>query len=259
MASNDTIKKTIQVTLALCIVCSVVVSTAAVMLRPAQLANQELDFKSNILAAAGLLDAERGIEEVFDQRITVRVVDLETGEFTDEIDPQDYDQHRAARDPARSKNLTGREDIAGISRRERYSEVYWVEDEQGELETIIIPVRGYGLWSTLYGLLALEPDGRTVVGLTFYEHAETPGLGGEVDNPNWRAQWPGKEVYDEDGNVAITVVKGSVDADDPERQHKVDGLAGATLTARGVQNLLRFWLGDMGFKPFLTNLREGDV
>lgn len=259
MANNDTIKKTIQVTLALCIICSVVVSTAAVLLRPMQQANEELDFKSNVLEAAGLLDPDRGIEEVFNERVTRRMVDLETGRFTDEVDPSEYDQWRAARDADRSKNLSNREDIAGISRRENFSEAYLVEDENGELETLIIPVRGYGLWSTLYGLLALEPDAKTVVGLTFYEHAETPGLGGEIDNPNWRAQWPGKKVYDEDGNVAISVVKGGVDSSDPDAQHKVDGLSGATLTARGVQNLLRFWLGDLGFKPFLTNMREGEA
>lgn len=259
MASNDTIKKTITVTLALCIVCSVVVSTAAVLLRPAQQANQELDFKSNILAAAGLLDSEKGIEEIFAERVTIRMVDLETGQFTDDVDPANYDQHKAARDPERSMNLTGDEDIAGISRRERYSEAYWIEDPEGNLETLIIPVRGYGLWSTLYGLLALEPDAKTVVGLTFYEHAETPGLGGEIDNPAWRALWPGKEIYDDNGDVAISVVKGSVDSSDPDSEHKVDGLSGATLTGRGVQNLLRFWLGDKGFKPFLTNMREGEV
>ncbi len=259
MASNDTIKKTITVTLLLCIVCSVVVSTAAVLLRPMQQMNQELDFKSNILSAAGLLGGEGTVEEIFEQRVQTRVVDLETGQFTDEVDPASYDQWKAAKDPSRSKDLSGDEDIAGISRRERYAEVFLVEGTDGELQTLVLPVRGYGLWSTLYGFMALEADGNTVAGLGFYEHAETPGLGGEVDNPNWKSQWEGKKVYGEDGNVQLSVIKGSVDSSDPNAQHKVDGLSGATLTSKGVSNLVEFWLGDMGFKPFLKNLREGEA
>lgn len=259
MANNDTIKKTITVTLLLCIVCSVVVSTAAVLLRPAQETNKALDFKRNILSAAGLMEEGRSVEEIFEERVTTRVVDLQTGEYTDEVDSNTYEQRKAAKDPSRSLPLSGDEDIAGISRRERYSIVYLVEDQQGGLQSIILPVRGYGLWSTLYGFLALEEDARTVVGLGFYEHAETPGLGGEIDNPNWKAQWPGKIVYDEQGEVAVRVAKGAVDPDSAGADYTVDGLSGATLTSRGVQNLLQFWLSDKGYKPFLINLREGEA
>jgi len=258
VANNDTIKKTTTVTVLLCLVCSIVVSAAAVLLRPAQEKNRQLDFKSNILAAANLQDGERGVQEIFNERVETRVVDLKTGKFTDEVDPESYDQWQAAKDPDLSKNLSNDEDIASIGRRERYAEVYLVENPQGELETLVIPVRGYGLWSTLYGFLALEDDANTVVGLGFYDHAETPGLGGEVDNPNWKALWEGKKIY-EDGEVAISVVKGSVDASDPNAEHKVDGLSGASLTTRGVHNLMQFWLGDMGFKPFLNNLRKGEA
>ena len=120
-------------------------------------------------------------------------------------------------------------------------------------------IRGYGLWSTLHGFLALESDLTTVQGLGFYQHAETPGLGGEVDNPRWRGQWPGKQVYDENGNVAIRLVKGGADSTGPDASHQVDGLAGATLTANGVNNLLHFWLGENGFGAFINNLRAGEV
>lgn len=259
MASNDSIKKTITVTLLLCIVCSVVVSTAAVMLRPMQQANEQLEFKSNVLAAAGLLEGEGSVEDIFANRVRTRVVDLKTGEFTDEVDPESYDQWKAAKDPERSMDLSSGEDIAGISRRERYAEVFLVEKPDGGLDTVVVPVRGYGLWSTLYGFMALESDGNTVAGLTFYDHAETPGLGGEVDNPRWKAQWEGKKVYGDDGQVQLSVIKGTVDSSDPKAEHKVDGLSGATLTSKGVDNLVAFWLGDMGFRPFLKNLREGEV
>jgi Na+-transporting NADH:ubiquinone oxidoreductase subunit C len=146
--------------------------------------------------------------------------------------------------------------MAKISRRENYAVIYLVEGEGGELDKIILPVHGYGLWSTLYGFVALEADANTVAGLGFYEHAETPGLGGEVDNPRWKALWPGKQVY-KDGTVKIGLVKGSVDPAGANADWEIDGLSGATLTARGVTNLVQFWLGEDGFEPFLENLRTG--
>ncbi|ARU26787.1 Na(+)-translocating NADH-quinone reductase subunit C [Cellvibrio sp. PSBB006] len=258
MSNNDSIKKTIIVTVLLCIVCSVIVSAAAVLLRPAQVANKSLDFKRNILSAAGLLEAGKNVDAIFSERVVTRVVDLKTGKFTDAVDPASYDQRRASKDPSLSTNLSADEDIAKISRREDYSVVYLIQDENEQLQKIILPVKGYGLWSTLYGFLALEADANTVVGLVFYEHAETPGLGGEVDNPVWKAKWVGKEVYDE-GDVAISIIKGSVDPSSSNAVHQVDGLSGATLTSRGVHNLLHFWLGDNGYKPFLTNLKNGEA
>ena len=133
-----------------------------------------------------------------------------------------------------------------------------MEDPQGDIDKIILPIRGYGLWSTLYGFIALEADGNTVAGLGFYEHGETPGLGGEVDNPRWKAVWPGKQVY-RDGEVAIALIKGAVDTSSANAPWQVDGLAGATLTARGVTNLVQFWLGENGFEPFLNNLKSGEA
>ena len=255
MSSNDTIGKTLGVALALCIVCSLVVSTAAVMLRPAQDANKEIDRQRNILAAAGMLKQGESISEQF-SHITARAVNLDTGEYTDAVDISTYDQVAAAKDPDESAKL-GDKDTAGIGRRENIGLVYLVEN-QGKIEKIILPVRGYGLWSTLYGFLALEGDANTVIGLGFYQHGETPGLGGEVDNPNWKALWHGKKVY-EDGGVELHLVKGSVDSSTPDAEYKVDGLSGATLTSRGVTHLIQFWLGENGYAPFLQNLRAGEV
>lgn len=258
MANNDTIKKTVTVTLLLCVVCSVIVSTAAVVLKPAQIANKSLDFKRNILAAAGLLEEGAPVEEQF-QAITTKLVDLDAGKYTDASavggDLDKYDQTKAAKDPKLSTSLTGEQDIAKISNRENFSKVYLVE-ENGELKKIILPIKGYGLWSTLYGFLALDADTNTVVGMGFYQHAETPGLGGEVDNPAWKALWTGKKVFAEDGSVAITVTKGPAPVGDA---HKVDGLSGATLTGKGVDNLVKFWMGKDGFGPFLENLKKGEA
>ncbi|WP_372877427.1 Na(+)-translocating NADH-quinone reductase subunit C [Spongiibacter marinus] len=255
MANNDSIQKTLLVAVTLCIVCALFVSSAAVMLKPAQVANKAEDRKANILAAAGMLDPEKSIDEQFD-RVTTRIVDLNTGKFTDQFDVASFEQSSIAKDPQTSVDLGG-DDIAKIKRRENYATVYLVESN-GELDKIILPVRGAGLWSTLHGFLALENDLNTVAGLGFFEHGETPGLGGEVDNPNWKALWPGKKVYDE-GDAKIQLIKGSVDANTAEAEHKVDGLSGATLTSRGVTNLLQFWMGENGYKPFLSNLQSGEA
>jgi len=257
VSKNDGIGKTLLVAFAICIVCSVVVSTAAVVLKPAQEANKTLDRKRNILAAAGMLEPGRSVEEQFAQ-VQTRVIDLKTGEFTDERNPENYEPVKAAKDPSQSIDLSQEEDIAGIGRRENYALVYLVEGNGGELDKVILPVRGYGLWSTLYGFIALEADLNTIAGLGFYEHGETPGLGGEVDNPRWKALWPGKQVY-RDGEVEIELIKGSVEPDNPRAEWRVDGLSGATLTSRGVTHLVQFWLGEQGYQPFLNNLKSGEA
>ncbi len=257
MSSNDGIKKTLTVAFLLCVVCSVIVSTAAVVLKPSQEANQSLDRKRNILAAAGMLDENSSVDELFAQ-VETRVVDLRTGRFTDEVDPESYDQRRAAKDPDYSVALGAGEDPAKILRKEYYALVYLFQDSAGEIDRIVLPVHGYGLWGQLYGFIALENDATTVAGLGFYEHKETPGLGGEVDNPRWKALWPGKRAY-RDGEVAIEVVKGSVIPGSANADYRVDGLAGATLTTRGISNLVQYWLGDNGFAPFLANLKAGEA
>jgi len=101
----------------------------------------------------------------------------------------------------------------------------------------------------------MDKDTTTIRGLTFYAHGETPGLGGEVDNPRWKALWPGRKAFDENWKPDIRVIKGQ--AGSPETDpHHVDGLSGATLTSRGVTNLLLFWLGDQGFGPYLQQFRQ---
>ncbi len=276
--SNDSIGKTLLVAVALCLVCSVFVSGSAVSLRAKQNENKALDKQRNIVSVAGLDQPGKTTAEIFKAHIEARVVDLDSGRFTDEVDAASYDQRKASKDPAQSRALTKDVDIASIKRRERYATVYLTRNAGGDIDRIILPVRGYGLWSTLWGFLALEGDGNTVIGLSFYEHAETPGLGGEVDNPAWKAQWKGKKVYPAagadpamssatwrprkgaasiDDTPAIRLAKGGADPNAADAVHKVDSLSGATLTSRGITSLLHYWLGEQGFSPFLKNLREG--
>ncbi len=257
-SKKESTTRTLLVALAVSLVSSVFVAGAAVSLKPIQIENRQLDKQRSILSIAGLGEGRlpaREVKSLFAERITARIVDLETGEFSDAHDPALFDPLKAARDPALSEALPGDQDIALIKRRERYTTVYMVEQD-GRLETLILPIRGYGLWSTLHGFMAVKGDLNTVVGMGFYQHAETPGLGGEVDNPNWKAQWVGKSLFDESGRPVIEIVKGGVDPSSPQAEHQVDALAGATLTSNGVDRLLQFWLGEQGFGPFLAKLRS---
>lgn len=255
MAKQESFGRILGVAFALCVVCSVLVSTAAVMLKPVQAENKALDFKKNVLSIAGIDLQGRGVEEVFAERIETKVIDLDAGKFTDAYD-SNFDQIALTKSDATSIALSAEEDSGKILRRENFSVMYLVKDAQGEMDTIILPFRGKGLWSTMKGLVILEKDLNTIAGLGFYEHAETPGLGGEIDNPSWQAQWVGKKVYNEDGEPAISVVK----AKNPALEaYQVDSLSGATLTSNGVSNALHFWMGDKGFKTFLKNLSNGEA
>lgn len=254
---NDSRKKTFIVAFVLCLICSIAVSSAAVLLKPVQDKNKQMDKQRNIVAIADLAKDGMSVNEAF-QQVEAKIVDLQTGDYVEQgIDPKTFDARAAAVDPKQNLVLTKEQDIASIRRRAKYATVYLVKDEQGQLEKIILPISGYGLWSTLHGFLALEGDANTVVGLGFYEHAETPGLGGEVDNPNWKAQWVGKKIFDEQGNIAIRVTKNPVAESDPRAVYEIDALSGATLTSNGVNNLVHFWVGPDGFGPYLQKIRQG--
>jgi Na+-transporting NADH:ubiquinone oxidoreductase subunit C len=240
-----------------CVVCSALVSGAAVMFRDRQEANVLRDRQKNVLIAAGLLDrrakvTDEAIEALFDDHIETVVVRLEDGEIAEDVDPRTYDARRAAQDPNRRHELD--ENPAGLVAVPHLQHAYLVKEE-GVFSGVVLPISGRGLWSTLHGYLALESDLSTVRGIAFYEHGETPGLGGEVDNPRWRASWRGRRAYDEEGEPVIRLVKGRAP---PARAapHEVDGLSGATITANGVTGLVQLWLGDRGFAPFLKKLRE---
>ena len=252
-SNNDSIKKTLFVVIALSLVCSIIVSTAAVVLKPKQQANAVLDQQTKILEVAGV-DLEGDIPALYAENIEPRLVDFATGDFVDG-DASAYDQRKAAKDPAQSIKLSAEEDVAKILRRANTGTVYLVKSGE-ETTKVIIPVHGNGLWSMMYAFVAVETDGNTVSGITYYEQGETPGLGGEVENPTWRAQFVGKKLFDENHKPAIQVVKGGA----PEgSEHGVDGLSGATLTSVGVQHTFDFWLGEMGFGPFLAKVRDGGL
>jgi Na+-transporting NADH:ubiquinone oxidoreductase subunit C len=253
--NNDSLEKTIAIALSLCLFCAVLVAFAAVALKPLQFDNKELDMKKNILDVAGLLEADTDIDKAFEEQIEAKLVDIETGDYVENMDVATYDQRKAAKDPAQSIAIPADKDIAHIRAKAKIAKVYLVKNGD-DIQSIILPVNGYGLWSTLYGFISLAADGQTVQSINFYDQAETPGLGGEVVNPNWRALWNGKKVYSTSGEPALGLVKGVVDKNKPGSEYQVDGLAGATLTSNGVSNLIKYWMGNEGFAPYLNKVRK---
>lgn len=255
-ASRESTAYTIGFAAIVCLVCAVPIAAAAVALKPRQEQNQRIDRMSKVLSVAGLVTSDESldasaIEARFAESVQARAIDLRTGETVDSIDTKVYDARRAARDPALSSAAP--DNAARVFRLPNVSVVYEVMDAD-RVRAIILPIQGYGLWSTMYGFLALEADARTVSGITFYEHGETAGLGGEIENPTWQAKWVGRQAVDEAGAVRLQVIKGAAGpaADDP---YRVDGLSGATITARGVTATLDFWLGPHAFGPYLNRVR----
>jgi len=241
---------------AICLVCALFVAGSAVGLKDRQDANILLDRQKKVLTVAGLMkDGERltreEIASAFETNIQQKVIDLKTGEVQPEIDGTSFDQQSAAKDPETS--YPAPENPAKVRRLPNDALVFDVI-EQEELKALILPIEGYGLWGTLYGYIALAPDARTIVGITFYSHKETPGLGGEVDNPRWKARWPGRLAFNDRWKPVIAVKKGAAGSVE-EDPYSVDGLSGATITSRGVTSLVRFWLGDDGFGPYLASYR----
>jgi Na+-transporting NADH:ubiquinone oxidoreductase subunit C len=256
---NESFSKTLFVAVAVCLVCSLFVSTVAVLLAPRQAANREHERKQKMAAIlTAVPEIATLVETAGAIQLEARIVDLDTGQYVDELDPTTYDQRDAAEDPRLSVVIPPDRDIAGLGRRAVYAQVYLLRNDASEIQLIVLPVRGAGFNAMMYGYLALGADFNTIRGVTFYEHEETPGLGGEIDNPKWLARWPGKRVRDESMRIRVRVASGKVDSESPDAAYEVDAITGATWTSGGVSNLLRFWLGDDGFGPYIERLVAGD-
>lgn len=247
--------RTLAFTLAVCLVCSSFVSAAAVLLRPYRQEQSRREQQAQIRA---ILERQPGIAELLGgggAGLTAYVIDLATGEVAPGLDPQTYDARAAARDPEASVPIPPERDLAGLERRERCATVYLVRRE-GALAVVVLPIRGRGYASVIHGYLALAGDANRVLGITFYEHGETPGVGTEIESEDWRGLWVGKRLRDESGEVRIRVV----DPDAPpegDAPFRVDGIGGATRSSQGVGNMVRFWVGEDGFGPYLRRLRGG--
>ncbi|MFP6582005.1 MAG: Na(+)-translocating NADH-quinone reductase subunit C [Candidatus Hydrogenedentota bacterium] len=258
---QNSIKYIVGFSAVVCLACSLLVSSTAVLLKDRQLANQLYAKQIKILAVSGLIEegvkpSQDEVNVLFDTRIESLIIDMQSGKVVTDSgidDPLTYDQLKASKNPALSNEADA--NFAKVKRVPKHIPIYIIQDEEGNADNLVLPVEGMGLWGTLYGFVSLDKDIETIRGLTFFKHKETPGLGAEVDNPSWKAKWPGRKVYDDSGEVMIKVIKGPAGTPE-ETPYAVDGLAGATLTSNGVTNLLRFWLGKEGFGPYLASLNS---
>lgn len=251
---NEDPVKIFGVAFLVALVCAAVVSTAAIVLEPRQTAHLEAERAARM---AAMLQTLPGMAEVLAESgadsLTTYLVDLSSGEISTGHGVEDYDVDAAAADPTTAIIIPTELDVAGLRQRAPLAPVYVLERD-GQVELIVLPVSGTGYQSRIEALLALEADLRTVAALTITAQAETAGLGSRIENPDWQALWPGREVADDSGEIVIAVVRGQASG-----PHEVDGISGATRTGNGVTNMLRYWLGEHGFGPFLDSLRDGGL
>lgn len=243
--------RTFIIAFVLAVICSFLVSGAAVALKAKQDRNKDLERMKNVLIAGGLYQTGMDVEKAFES-IDIVFADIKTGDSVKGNVKDYFNNFKNLSTGSSSIKLAKEQDVAGIKSIPPKIPVFMVKKADGSLDKVIIPIYGSGLWSTMYGFLALEADFDTVCGITFYDQAETPGLGGEVANPVWQKTWVGKKVYDDSGNVVLAIVKGGA-----QGVHQVDSLSGASLTSRGVQGIIRFWMGDNGFAKFFNKMKQG--
>lgn len=247
---NESPGKTLGVAFLVALICAVAVSVTAITLRPLQEANlqreREARMAEMIAALPGMADILRKTDA---ETLDTRIVDLTTGEAVDSIDPAQFDYEAAQSAVDMSTPLPAEADIAGIGRRPDYAPAYLLRDGD-RLVLIVLPVYGSGYQSLIRAYLALEGDLDTIAALVIYEQGETPGLGTRITDPAWQARWQGKQITGEGGTVRLSVVQGEA-----QGPFEVDAISGATRSSMGVSNLVRFWLGEHGFGPFLDRLR----
>jgi len=216
------------------IVCSVLLASAATLLKDRQDKNVELDIKCNILNVLGLSESKaiesEKIFALYNDKVKSYIVDLEGNLIKDQkaedIDPK------------------SQPDLLPV----------YARQENDQIVAYCIPIQGKALWSTVKGYIALEQDLNTVKGITFYSHGETPGLGGEIEKDWFTNGFKGKSILDDNGElVSIHIVKGKLRSGAADLAHKVDGISGATLTGKGVTRFLKATLEK--YEPYFATVR----
>lgn len=236
---------------ATCVVCSLMLSVVSGVLRDRQEQNRILDRQKNILMAVGYAPEELSkkkaaeILELYQQSFEELVIDRQ-GNVVESKKPSDLDPKEASGEAKDPKHLP----------------LFRQKDPNDPAKTLayVYPVAGKGLWSTLYGYLAVKPDGSEIVGIAFFKHGETPGLGAEIEKEWFTSNFKGKRLYEGGKIVGVEVVKGRV-ADKvmsaEQQRHAVDGISGATLTSNGVTKMLQAM--PLRYDPFFKKLQQGQT
>ena len=256
--NKDSVVGTFTVILGFCLVCSVLVSSAVVALDPFKAAAVANDRQVSILRVSGY-EVQGTVAQTYEAHIQAQLLDTETGKLVPEMQAEadGYNFVSQAKNPQANVVIPSEEDIAGIRMHSKLMPVYFAHDEEGNVSRVILPFYGAALWSTAYGYVAVATDGNTIKGVTFYQHGETPGLGGEIDNPRWQALWVDKKIENPEGQLAFNILKGA-DHEGDSKDYEVDALSGATLTTNGIRHAAQYWLGTV-YKPFLDQLRKGEI
>ena len=258
--NKDSVLGTFVIIISFCLVCSVLVSSAVVALDPFKAAAIANDRQVSILKVSGH-EIEGSVAATYKKYIEAHLLDVDAGVLADDaVAPSEIDGYNfasLAKKPETSVAIAKDHDRAGIRTHSKYMPVYFSKDENGNVERVILPFYGQALWSTVYGYVAVDPkDGNTIKAVTFYSHGETPGLGGEIDNPRWQAFWVDKKINDAEGTYKFAITK-NADKTGEGKDFEVDALSGATWTSNGVNNTAAYWLGD-AYQPFLKNLSKGE-
>ena len=254
---KDNMKNTIIVALCVAVICSLFVCVTSVMLKSIQEKNKTKERIKNILIAGDIYYPDISIQKLYKKKVRPELINLQTGKPASKNDKlpdiKNFTIKKAINNLHMSTFIKPENDIAKISRKPKYVVIFKVI-KNNKLDKVILPIVGKGLWSTMYGFIALDEDIKTVAGFTIYEHGETPGLGGEVDNPLWKNIWKGKIAYNSSEELQLKVIKGQVERDSLNSRYCIDGLSGATITTRGVDAMIQFWLSDKGYKKYLEQL-----
>lgn len=202
------------------IILGFLLSFVSTSLKDTQQINEDIDIMKNILYSLEFSEKDEPwtgeeVKKLFDSSIIQKVVSVD-GEVIDDLLPSEIPSDKM----------------------ETQFPLY-IKVVNNSIDGYAIPISGKGLWSTLYGYLALENDVSTVKGIRFYKHKETPGLGGEVDKDWFTNNYVGKKIIDKNGGlVSIQSIKGQVDSLSPDAYHQVDGISGATMTTKGLNEFL---------------------
>lgn len=245
--NNETIGRTFTVVIILCLVCSIIVAGSAVLLKPRQQANAAEAKQLNIMATAGIETQGKEVTMLFGERVKTWGYDVASNELVafNELSSLDASIGEAAPVSVSTVGVA-----AGVRDMHNLIPVYEILNESGATDSYVLDIRGAGLWGMMYAFLAVEPNGKDIRGIYFYNHGETPGLGGEIQNPRWTARFEGLQAVSASGDVTIAVRKAAGEGE-------VDALSGATITSNGVNNTLKFWLSKEAYGGFLAQLRDG--
>ena len=254
---NDNPIKAILVVMLTALVCSVLVTLTAVKWQPIQQAYQNLDRNRALVEISGLIHETEQLtnSEVISllQKIEARVVNLGTGETDLSHNPKTFDGWLADNNPELSEEIPTELDLAKLKHRSRLVNAYLIIDsENGQLKRLVLPIYGKGMWSKIFGFIAVENDLNTIAGITFYQQTETAGIGDKILDPNWQKSWRGRKLFDENNTLLHGGDLNRISPSELGALHQIDAISGATVTVDAVKDMVRYWFGPHGYINFLV-------